>query len=347
VTIALTHYLFVAAYVPLLCEQCFAAAAQQPTSPPKSPDGVRPFAEGVRIDWPHLMVEMDAEVVLREGPLELFACSPQTREHESILTVSARPLHIYQAMGLIGLTPGKPLRFDEAAKRWEGPTGDRVELRVRYTDESGRTITAYPENWVATAKPQALELTLHWVFAGSTNLSPTSPNPPSAGGGDERGGEGSTARFAADADGTIACLVDFESALIALEARHSADNEQLWLIANTAAIPPRGTKCTLLIRSAHRPPVEVDLVDELTVRYKDQSLGAEQLAKLLRPSPDENRPARLVIHPTADVSDETAAGFVQRFRESFGGQLVIETRRALQPGDPLPKPNDAPADEPP
>jgi hypothetical protein len=280
---------------------------ENPLSHPGSPDGVQTFAEGVRVDWPKLTVEVDAEVVLREGPLELFACSPKTREHESILSVSARPLHIYQALGLIGLTPGKPLRFDEEAKRWEEPRGDRLELRVRYTDERGTHIVA-SEQWVSYAKGlnPARPTVLDWVFAGSTNQ----PD----------------GRFAADADGTIACLVDFESALIALGSRHTADNADLWLIANTTQIPPRGTKCVLLIRSNNRPAVEVDMLDEHTVRVGERSLTAGQLAKMLRPPPDDARPGRLYIHPAANVSDEAAKAFVEKVIQS-GFEGVIETKR--------------------
>jgi hypothetical protein len=216
-------------------------------------------------------------------------------------------MHIYQALGLVGLTPGKPLRFDEEAKRWEEPRGDRVELRVRYTDERGTHIVA-SEQWVSYAKGlnPAPPVVLDWIFAGSTNL----PD----------------GRLAADVDGTVACVVDFESALITLSSRHSADNEELWLTANTKEIPPRGTKCTLLIRSYHRPTVELDLVDEHTVRYKDQSLSAEQLAKMLRPPPDDPRPARLYIHPAANVSDEAAKAFAEKVTKS-GFEGAIETKR--------------------
>jgi len=309
---------FVVACVPLLCEQCPAAAGQRPASAtptpgaspgpiPESPDGVRPFAEGVRIDWPKLTVEVDAEVVLREGPLELFACSPKTREHESILAVSARPLHIYQAMGLIGLTPGKPLRFDEETKRWEEPRGDHLEIRVRYADERG-THVVRSEQWVSYTKDpsHASPPLLDWVFAGSRTL----PD----------------GRFAADLDGTIACLVDFESALVTLGSRHSADNEQLWLTTNTKEVPPRGTKCTLLIRSDLPPIVEVELLEEHTARYKDRRLNAEQLANVLRAPPYDNRPVRLIIDPTKFVSDDATAAFIERIKKS-GFPGTIETKR--------------------
>jgi len=309
----------VAVWAVVFAAMWFAAAVHQPTSPittqstepipiPKPPDGVRPFAEGVRIDWPNLTVEVDAEVVLREGPLELFACSPRTKEHESILVVPARPLHIHLAMGLIGLTPGKPLRFDEKAKRWEGPPrGDRIELRVRYSDERGTHIVA-SEQWVSDTKSLDRDrpIVLDWIFTGSINQ----PD----------------GRFAADADGTVACLVDFESALIALGSRHTADNEELWLTANTKAIPPRGTKCTLLIRSDHPPIVEVELLNEHTARYKDQSISAQQLANVLRTPPYDNQAARLIIYLTMYVSDDAAAAFMEKITKS-GFQGTIETKR--------------------
>jgi hypothetical protein len=301
---------------------CFAAVGQQPTSPIRTPSAsagpiirtpsasagpIRPFAEGVRIDWPNLTVELDAEVALREGPLELFACSPRTKEHESILVVYARPMHIYQALGLIGLNPGSPGRFDEQNQRWEAARGARLDVRVRYPDGSDTRVVA-SEKWVSGAKgatPEPLP-PLRWVFAGSLTL----PD----------------GRFAADIEGTVACVVDFESALVALDTSHSADNDQLWLAANTKEIPPRGTKCTLLIRSDHRPTVEVELVDEHTARYKDQSLSAEQLAKILRPPPDDARPGRLYIHPAATVSDEAAKAFVEKVTKS-GFEGAIETKR--------------------
>ncbi len=283
------------------------AAFGEPT-PPISPNGVKPFAEGVRIDWPNLTVELDAQVVMREGPLELFACSPRTKEHESILVVPANPMHIFQAMGLVGLNPGKPLQFDEKADRWIEPSGDSLELRVRYSDGLGVYIEP-SQRWVKSSKSAVADAppVLDWIFAGSRTL----PD----------------GRYLADLDGTIACLVDFESALITLGSRHSADNEQLWLVANTDAIPPRGTKCTLLIsRRDSRPAVEVMLVNEHTARYKDQSLTAEQLAELLRPPPEDRRPGQLIIHLRKDVTDDAAKAFMERLKKS-GWHGTLETRR--------------------
>lgn len=201
-------------------------AANQPAKPTDSP---QKFAPGVRIDWRRRVVEVDAVVVLRKGPLELLACSPKTREYESILAVSARPMHIFQAMGLIGLEPGSPVRYDEKHDRWLAPTGETLQLRVRYRQKDvERTVPV--EHWLLDVKHGRPPKSLKWVFAGSRTLK--------------------SGRFGADVDGTVVCVVDFETALISPGARHSADNEALWLAANTKAIPPTGTTCTLLIRSA-------------------------------------------------------------------------------------------------
>jgi hypothetical protein len=80
------------------------------------------------------------------------------------------------------------------------------------------------------------------------------------------------------------------------------------------------------IKQHARATAELDLVDEHTARFKDESLSAEQLAKMLRPPPDDARPARLYIHPAANVPDEAAKAFVERVIKS-GFEGVIETKR--------------------
>jgi len=198
--------------------------------------GSRNFAPGVKLDWDKLAVELEAAVVLRDGPLELFACSPNTREHESILAVPARPTHIFQALGLIGLTPGSPVSYDEKLGRIRPPTGQPLDLSVRFKQgDEERTVPA--DRWLKEVESGKPPRSLTWVFAGSRTLP-----------------EGS---FAADLEGTIACVVDFDSALISIGALHSASNEQLWLSANTAAIPPVGTKCSLIISAVVSQTVEV------------------------------------------------------------------------------------------
>lgn len=217
------------------------------------------FGPGVRIDWQNRLVELDAEVVLRKGPLELLACSPQTREHESILRVHARPLHVYQAMGLIGLTPGSPMKFDKRSKQWRRPTGDSLMLSVRWSAK-GTTSEVPIERWLRDVEHKQPPGHIEWVFAGSRTFK--------------------NGKFGADLDGTVVCVVDFDTALITVSDLHTADNEALWLEANTEAIPPVGTRCTLLIRGVSDAAPVIRLLIDGSLRHGGEPLAIADVAKL-------------------------------------------------------------------
>ncbi len=281
------------------CLFAFAVGApgdrSNPTTPSQKPTsgGVRAFAPGVRIDWSRRRVELDAQVVLRRGPLELLACSPQTREHESIFVVKARPQRVYQAMGLIGLEPGSPVRYDETHDRWYEPNGVALDILVRCG--AG---TAQPVRRLLRRTGEQKELSdIQWVFSGSRR----SPD----------------GRFGADLDGTLICVVDFETALISVGARHTADNDQLWLEANTEAIPPVGTACTLLIAahegSADELRVLVEPGGALTV--ETGSISVVGLVKRVKESRRDRDRFTVRLEPDAGVDgtalDELAARLVK------------------------------------
>lgn len=253
--------------------------------PPPSGTGRRaPFAPGVLIDWPARTVEVEAKVVLREGALELFACSPNTREHESILRVEAAPKDIFMALGLIGLTPGSPAHYDPAQSAWRAPTGQRVRLEVQF-ERDGQAATVAAGDWMLDVKTRKPPEGVQWVFAGSRTFE--------------------SGRFGADADGTVVCVVDFDTALITVAGLHTADNEALWLEAHTDAIPPLGTPCVLKIAAfdAERRLV-IDLRMDGSLRYGSQSLSVAEAARLFeRESSDSARGrVRLILRQDRHAS---------------------------------------------
>jgi len=72
----------------------------------------------VRFDRAKRFVEFDATVVTRESDwLELFVCTPRTREYESILVTPAKPRHIHLALLAIGMKPGRPMRWKRTEKQ--------------------------------------------------------------------------------------------------------------------------------------------------------------------------------------------------------------------------------------
>ncbi len=284
------------------------AQTDQPAQPEHQ---TRDFAPGVRIDWQRRLVEVDAEVVLREGELELLACSRHTHEHESILSVHARPLHIFQAMGLVGLDPGSPVRFDEKHDRWLPPTGEAVSLQVRYRGK-GKEHVVPAEEWLLDLERRRPPQKLNWVFAGSRTF---------------RDG-----KFGADTDGTFICVVNFETALITVGEVHSADDELLWLTANTDAIPPVGTACTLLIRSVSGKTLEVELANDGTLRCEGEVVSVADLARIFARDPRGLKPAgRVVLRASARVPERIIESVIASLARAGVDRAFIELRRS-EPG---------------
>lgn len=199
------------------------------TAPASRPTGLVKYQDGVFIDWGSRQVLLAGQVVLREGDLELFACSPNTKEHESIVCVMCQPRHMFEALGLIGLEPGRPPLYDNRAQSVVPATGDRLDIRVRWTE--GNTVRTVPIwQWLWNRQENRPAGRVEWVFSGSM---PTQDG-----------------YLLADLDGTIITVVDFESALVSVPASHTSANEDLWLRANTAQIPPVGTAVTVIVRAA-------------------------------------------------------------------------------------------------
>jgi hypothetical protein len=201
------------------------SVATQPAT--TQPGRVVLFQPNVRIDYAKRQVEVDGAVTLREGLLELFACSPGTREYESIVRLDTRPVAVFQALGLLGLEPGHPLRMDPKTLEIIPPAGDAVAIEVQY-EADGIRKTVPIENWMRHSRTKAALERQAWVFAGSIRL--------------DNGG------IAADEEGTIVAVVDFESALVTVPRLHTAANAELWLEPNTPAIPEVGTRCTVIFR---------------------------------------------------------------------------------------------------
>lgn len=278
---------------------------------------VRTYADGVRINWDAPAVEVDAVVVLQQGQLELLACSPQTREHESILVIPARPRHVFEAMGLIGLEPGTPLAYDETADSWSPPRGHALTLEVRY-EEGGKTRTAPVEEWLYDiAKDRPVEA-VDWVFAGSMVTK-----------------EG---QFLADQEGTIVCVVDFPTALIAIGALHTSDDSALWLAANTKRIPPQGTRCTLLIRARDGSDLPLAVSPQGALVFGGEVVSTSAAVAILkRRETAKHRPA-IVLH--AEKGAEPAR--LGQAAKELAAAGVDPGRIRLAATEPKPAPEAAP-----
>ncbi|MFH0983495.1 MAG: YdjY domain-containing protein [Planctomycetota bacterium] len=297
-------------------------------------DRIVSYAPGLRIHWADLFVELDGKIVLRAGPLELFACTPHTREHESIVVVSARPLRIFEALGLIGLEPGAPTTYDEASDRWVPARGAplRIDVVVRAdgtekvwgihewmrpaTRAAGFTPAGERRDEPGGSPCERLER-CDWVFAGSRRFP-----------GD---------RFAADGEGTVICVVDFDTALIALPEPHTSDNAALWLEADTERIPPIDTPCLLRISSAERGRTRVEVSSNGDLRMEGRPTTADDITERLRAAMTRDPGAHAVLVPENREACDAARALQERLSDR-GLKTVLRL--------PEPSPTTAPSSGP-
>lgn len=199
------------------------------------------FLPGVRIDRTARVVEFDGVVAVDayhpETPdvyLELIVCSPDTREHESLVVTEASPSLIHAALLAVGVEPGAPGGFVESADGIERvePLGDRV--RVELITSGG---TALSGSWIRTRDGGRIE-PLAFVFAGSRES--------------DRGG---AIRYDADGTGVVIGLATFGSEVIAPARVISPESaiDEPTLLARRGVIPERGTPVTVRVTGIKDP----------------------------------------------------------------------------------------------
>ena len=274
-----------------------------------------PYAPGVRIDWAQSVVELDARIVLRQGPLELFACTPQTREHESIVVVRARPRRIFEALGLIGLEPGAPVQWDSHGTRRSAAWGAALRVDVVLVADGAEQVFGIHE-WMQRAADGAPLKRRDWVFSGSRRLS-----------GD---------RLASDLEGTVICVVDFASALIALPETHTASDAALWLHARTERIPPLGTACVIRISSAERGRTLAHLGPSGTLRMAGRVVTVDDLERHVRSRLIGDSGAHVVL--VAETAGAEMRAVELEARLTARGLEVVVHAAARTPTPPSPAP---------
>lgn len=205
--------------------------------------GLREAFPGVWVNAEARIVELDATVpIVTDDPeaplvyLELVGCSPDTREHESLVMVPARPSHVHAALLLIGLEPGAPgaWRVVEGRPDYVSPTGDAV--RVEFVlERDGQTVVEPAHEWVRHARTGEGFPDRDFVFAGSRFVT--------------RAG---VERYDADGTGCLIGLTTFGSEVVAwpeVISPESAVDEPVW-VAHNERVPAFGTGVRVRIRPA-------------------------------------------------------------------------------------------------
>src|SRR6478752_160469 len=77
-------------------------------------------------------VRIAAEVVFREGPLELFMCRKNTKEHESVVAADVDARDIHKALLAAGAKIGSPVKF---VPKYEPAKGSKILVSIEYTKD--------------------------------------------------------------------------------------------------------------------------------------------------------------------------------------------------------------------
>ena len=97
--------------------------------PPKlpPPEGAKRLSPeyDIWIDRERGVILMDGQVSLRRGPLEMFACTRNSKEHESVVSVNTKAFLAHAALLTLGAEPGHPVKF---VPEFVPPTGTEIEI---------------------------------------------------------------------------------------------------------------------------------------------------------------------------------------------------------------------------
>ena len=225
-----------------------------PGKPATKPSRKNVKLPGLVIDFQKRCVDIEASICLDRGLLELVACTKGSKEHESIVAIQARPMHIHAALLLLGAKPGNPAMrkpIDKQETRWIDvpPGGDPVDVYLVFKNEEGKTVERPVSRFVApserTAEDQPgadedTEFPHTFLFAGSL-LRSDGPGP---------------RKYLSDLSGNVISIATFGDELLCLPGIHGQQNGTLMWQVDPTELPKVGSKVTLRLRPKTRPTRE-------------------------------------------------------------------------------------------
>jgi hypothetical protein len=214
------------------------APTKKAPAPPKLPEpkGATRLSKDypIWIDPKEKSIIVEGQIALREGMLEMFACTRNTKEHESIVSANTKAWLVHTGLVALGAEPGHPVRFQP---QYVAPAGTEIEVLVRYLDEKGKIQTVRAQNWIKdnhTGKP----MTYPFVFGGSSFYVDPDTN----------------VQYYQAEHGDFVCVANFGTAMLDIPAKSSKSNEELEFEAITAKIPPLGAPVQLVFKPKLKKP---------------------------------------------------------------------------------------------
>jgi hypothetical protein len=201
-------------------------------SPPKlpTPKGAKRLSPryDIWLDPKEKAVLIDGQISLREGMLEMFACTRNTKEHESIVSANTKAYLAHAALLSLGAEPGEPVQWEP---EYKPPSGTEIEVLVRWIDERDKEHSAHAQDWVKDIRT-GKAMTHPFVFAGSAFWT------------DAETGK----RYYQAEGGDFICVSNFGTAMLDIPVESSQTNAELAFEAFTERIPPLGAPVRLVLK---------------------------------------------------------------------------------------------------
>ncbi|MBL8842312.1 MAG: hypothetical protein JNL90_12380 [Planctomycetes bacterium] len=168
-------------------------------------------------------LEVAGFVNQQAGAVELFACAPEGKTHESIVVLDCVPSGLHAGLLALGLVPGRPAGM-EVDGQWRPPTGPPVEVRVRWSTADGAAHEARAEEWILDQQRGAVMEPVGWLFVGSYSQE----------------GSGGASNYAADQVKSL--ITTYHDASTILENPLKGGRDDALYEADARVVPPVGTR---------------------------------------------------------------------------------------------------------
>lgn len=183
----------------------------------------------VWVDKDQQRVVLLGSICKRSGPLELFACLLNSKEHESVVSVNTTANLVQAGLLAVGAQTGAPAQLEP---KYEPARGTEIKVTVVWNDQEGRRQSTQAQNWIRRTG-SAESMKEPWVFAGGRFW---------------RNKESGREVFSADMTGDLISVSNFPDAMLDVPIPSPTADAALLFEAFTERIPPRGTPVTILLQ---------------------------------------------------------------------------------------------------
>jgi hypothetical protein len=199
----------------------------------------------VMLDARRKTVRLRGKVNMDEGgPIELLACLPEGKVHESVFVVECRPMDLQVALLLLGRSAGRnpAFQYPEGDPDRDKPPGDPLWVLAEWEEEAdgrSRHRRERAERMLYNVQQETPLQHAEWSFLGS-----------------EMYREG----FGADLTGTV--ITTYHDPVAVLELAHETVKDDIFYHVNDRLCPERGTPVELIVRVPPEPEEGKNSADE-------------------------------------------------------------------------------------